>query len=80
MVALLSALVGRAVVEGRSTRRGVKVLGMGAALDGRRYRPNPAFSGRGWAAREPGRFSGKVASPAGLLDGHAAPLTLVLGG
>jgi len=40
--------------------------------------PNRASSGRGYAAREPWRFSGKCASPARLLDGHAAPLTLSL--
>ena len=40
--------------------------------------PNRAFSGRGCAAREPWPWTAKVISPAGLLDGHAAPLTPVV--
>ena len=43
-------------------------------------KPNPASSGRGFAARQPWRFAGEGASPAGLSDGHTAPLTLSLGG
>jgi len=41
--------------------------------------PNPAFSGHGYAVRQPWRFQAKKLSPAVSLDKHAVPLTLSLG-
>jgi len=42
-------------------------------------RPNRAFSGRGCAAREPWRFSGKSASPAGLVGRHRRAADALVG-
>ena len=45
-----------------------------------RRKPNPAFSGRGFAARQPEPQKSGQSSPAEVLDKHAAPLTPSLGG
>ena len=40
---------------------------------------NPACSGRGYAARQPGRFSGKGTSPAGLVGRHRRAADAIVG-